>query len=222
MVGTTDPSTGKNRDELRMTRNFPEVNPVLIGNAPMQCSTWAKERGVERDEGFLAYAASASGRLRRLGYLLTGDADLAEDVTQETLIKIYMAWPRIKDKGRLNAYARTTMIREVHDWRRRRRLGSEIPVEEWKLDRAAQPATVEFEASSALLDAIRSLTPQQRITIVLRFYEDLTEREAAEAMGCSISSVKSATHRGMDALRRHYLAAEGQLRQEGVDSDPHR
>lgn len=171
---------------------------------------------MERDQEFIAYAAGASGRLRRLAHLLTGDAGLAEDVTQETLIKIYLAWPRIQDKGRLHAYARTTMIREVHDWRRRRRLGSEIPMEAWHLDRGAVPTAVEFEASDALLDAIRSLAAQQRTAIVLRYYEDLSEQETADAMGCTVGSVKSATHRGMQNLRRLYVAAETRLRQEGV------
>jgi RNA polymerase sigma factor (sigma-70 family) len=109
----------------------------------------------------------------RLAFLLCGDADLAKDLVQETFTKMYVAWPRIRDKERLRAYARVTMARELHTWRRRRRVGFEIPVDVVP-DHAGCDEATSLEDSGALIAALLSLTPRERLAIVLRYYEQLS------------------------------------------------
>ncbi len=170
---------------------------------------------MDRDEEFVAFASRASAGLVRLGYLLTGDYDLAKDVTQETLARMYVAWPKIRDQGRVHAYARTTMTRQVHDWRRRHRMGFELPTAELDNHNSSADPAIDLANSMALLAAVRSLEPRERTVIVLRYYEDLSEIQTAETMRCSVSAVKSLTHRAMTKLRRYQLDSEDTVATKG-------
>lgn len=137
------------------------------------CSTIRKYEAMDRDADFTAFAGACEGQMLRLAFLLCGDADLAKDLVQETFTKMYVAWPRIRDKERLRAYARVTMARELHTWRRRRRVGSEIPVDVVP-DHAGCDEATSLEDSGALIAALLSLTPRERLAIVLRYYEQLS------------------------------------------------
>ncbi len=147
-------------------------------------------------ESFTAWAAGARFRLLRTAYLLTGDHHRAQDLVQEALTKVAMRWHRLRF-GNPDAYARTILARDnVSWWRRHRREQiqevSEAPVP------AGEPAV---ERRVLLERALCGLTPRQRAVLVLRFYDDLTEQQAAETMGVSVGTVKSQTHLALRRLR---------------------
>lgn len=153
----------------------------------------------QRDDAeFVEFATAARGTLRRTAYLLCGDWDLASDLVQEALVRVYVAWPRIERKGGLTAYARRCVVNLAHD-HRRRRSSTERPSEQHALDRVVEDRDV--TTSEALLAALRGLPPRQRACVVLRFLEDLSVEETARVLRCSPGTVKSQTSRALATLR---------------------
>jgi RNA polymerase sigma-70 factor (sigma-E family) len=148
-------------------------------------------------EDFEEYVAARMPALLRTAYLLTGHPHDAEDLVQATLVKVVPAWKRIA--GNPDAYVRRVMVNEnISRWRRRR--GREVLVD----DLPEQPSTDPDAADAlALQAALATLAPRQRAVVVLRYYEDLTERETAETLGIAVGTVKSQMR---DALARLRLA----------------
>jgi RNA polymerase sigma-70 factor (sigma-E family) len=145
-----------------------------------------------RDE-FEAFVGARYAALLRTAYLLTGDHHDAEDLLQQSLVKAVGAWKRIE--GDPEPYVRTILVRQnISRWRGRR-------WRELTTDRPPETAVLESgtEDRIALHRALGSLAPRQRAVIVLRYYEDLTEVQTAEALGISVGTVKSQSR---DALRR--------------------
>jgi RNA polymerase sigma-70 factor (sigma-E family) len=154
-----------------------------------------------RDEAaFVEFATSTRGQLRNTAYLLCGDWHLASDLTQEALVKVYVAWPRIERRGGEFGYAKRALINVFLDQRRKRssserptELDAEIPADDDVADAVTDRA--------ALLDALRQLPPRQRACVVLRYFDDLDVAATAAALGCTAGTVKSQTARGLVALR---------------------
>lgn len=151
--------------------------------------------GWERD--FTRWVEGQSTGLRNTAYLLCGDWQSAEDLTQTTLIKLYLAWRRIDRSTSVNAYARRTLVRVFLDegrrpWRRERP-SEDVP------DHPAAEATVDDRLT--LEQALRRLPRTQRAVLVLRFWSDLDVRTTAEVLSMSPGTVKSATARGLAALQ---------------------
>jgi RNA polymerase sigma-70 factor (sigma-E family) len=136
--------------------------------------------------------------LYRTAYLLTGERGEAEDLLQTALANTYLAWSRIRDRGATEAYVRRAMVNAApRGWRRRDRtvLTDEPPARahDGGLDGHAERAQV--------WAAVCELPPRMRATLVLRYYEDLSEAEVAAALDCSVGSVKSQTHHALKRLR---------------------
>jgi RNA polymerase sigma-70 factor (sigma-E family) len=149
------------------------------------------------DESYVAFVEVAWQRHIRLAMLLTGDRWRAEELLQDSLVKVYERWRRLSRLDDLHAYLRRVLVNNhTSMWRRRRResLVAEVP------DRAVPPNGIHPEAV-ALRAALRSLPPRQRAVVVLRHYEDLPEREVAQVLGCSVGTVKSQNARALDKLR---------------------
>jgi RNA polymerase sigma-70 factor (sigma-E family) len=152
---------------------------------------------VDRYAGFSDFVQAREGALLRTAFLLTTDVQLAEDLLQSALAKAALHWPRIRD-GQPEAYIRSALYREsVSRWRHRRGV-SELPTASMP-ERGDASREDEMDLRFAVIAALRRLAPRQRAVLVLRFYEDFSEGQAAEALGCSVGTVKSQTH---DALRR--------------------
>jgi len=144
-------------------------------------------------EDFEAFVVARYAALLRTAYLLTGDHHDAEDLLQQSLVKAVGAWKRIN--GDPEPYVRTILVRQnVSRWRRRRwrELTTDAPPEGQVADEGADDRV-------ALHGALGVLAPRQRAVIVLRYYEDLSEAQTAEALGIAVGTVKSQTR---DALRR--------------------
>lgn len=148
-------------------------------------------------EGFVALRGAA---LLRLAWLLTADGEAAEDLVQEALARVIPRWGSIRAGGH-EAYVRQA-IRSVwiDRWRRQRLRWEALEVAP---EPAADDEHLEGTAERlALGAALARLTPRQRAVLVLRFYEDQTERETARALGCSVNTVKSQTRHALERLRR--------------------
>ncbi|MEV0156131.1 SigE family RNA polymerase sigma factor [Micromonospora sp. NPDC050686] len=147
-------------------------------------------------ESFHEFVVQRSPALSRTAYLLTGDHQLAEDLLQSALARTYRHWRRIHG-GDPEAYVRRAMYHQQVSWWRRRRVAERleaVPTERPRDDHS------DATALRLTLDAaLRRLTPRQRAVLVLRYYEDLTEAQVAEVLGCSIGTVK---RHGHDAVRR--------------------
>ncbi|HWJ07954.1 MAG TPA: SigE family RNA polymerase sigma factor [Nocardioides sp.] len=162
------------------------------------------------EESFRRWAGDRQLALLRTAVLLTGDRQRAEDLVQEALMKVALRWRRLRDENP-EAYARQVIVRDnISAWRKRRREVLADP----------EPRTTVRDHAAAserrlLLDAaLAGLTPRQRAVIVLRFYDDLTERAAADALGVSVGTVKSQTHAALARLRAAAPELADLLREE--------
>ncbi len=148
----------------------------------------------EQEASFTRWASDRQLALLRTAVLLTGDHHRAEDLVQDALAKVAARWGRLRD-GHPDAYARQVIVRtNISWWRKQRR--------EVVADPGDRPVVGEEPAADRrmLLDlALGRLTARQRSVVVLRYYDDLSERDTAEVLGVSVGTVKSTTH---DALRR--------------------
>jgi RNA polymerase sigma-70 factor (sigma-E family) len=149
---------------------------------------------------FAEFAAARSRALYRAAYLIVGDHAHAEDLVQEALTKTYVAWPRLHDTGNAEAYARKALTTTAITWWRRRSWHMEKPRDDVP-DLSVSDHSDRVSDHDAMWSALQALPPRQRAAIVLRYYEDLTEQQTADAMGCSIGTVKSQVFAGLEKLR---------------------
>lgn len=150
-----------------------------------------------RYDDLAAFLEARGDALLRTAVLLAPGREAGEDLLQEALERLLRKWHRIE--GDPECYLRRIMYnRAVDGWRSRARrpevLG--VPAEAAVADHAAQ-----LDLRLALIAALKLLTPRQRAAVVARYWEQLSEAETATALGCSVSAVKSAAARGLDALR---------------------
>ena len=147
--------------------------------------------------------------LQRLGYLLTGDHHLAEDLTQQAFVKFYGRFFDLRSPSAAAAYLRKTLLNLARGSHRRKQTEREyVRRHASSAEPAAEMPSV--EDSDLVINALHALPYRQRAAIVLRFYEDLTEAQAADVMDCSPTAMKSLTARAMSSLRAIL---------EGADSD---
>jgi RNA polymerase sigma-70 factor (sigma-E family) len=154
----------------------------------------------EVDEDFARYVRARQHRLLRAAYLICGDAQSAEDLLQDAFVKLAGRWEKLRQENP-DAYVRRILYRDaVSSWRRTRReslsLLPYLQVDEVRRDRSREAAQ-----RIALLRALDELTPKQRAVVVLRYFDDRTETQAAELLGISVGTVKSQTHAALARLR---------------------
>jgi RNA polymerase sigma-70 factor (sigma-E family) len=154
------------------------------------------------DVEFSAFVRARWSAFARTAYLLcAGDPGRAEDLVQTALARTMLAWPRLHDRGDLDGYVYRVMVRLQASWWQRRWHGEKatavLPEQV-----AAADATRVVDDADELSRALAQLPRQQRAAVVLRFYEDRSEREVAELLGCSVGSVKTHTSRGLARLRQ--------------------
>ncbi|HEV8561458.1 MAG TPA: SigE family RNA polymerase sigma factor [Actinophytocola sp.] len=153
----------------------------------------------DRDRAFAEYFGTRSDALRGTAYLLCGDWHRAEDLVQTSFIKLYRAWNRIAGHHTLDAYTRQILVRTFLDENRRGFFHRER-VTNTPADQAATP-NGNPEDRIVLLSALARVPARQRAALVLRYWEDLSVEETAQAMRCSPGTVKSQAFRGLEALR---------------------
>ncbi len=130
--------------------------------------------------------------LVRLAYLITGSQAVAEDLVQDTFIRVMSRLDASDEPG---AYLRRSVVNACYSWHRRSwREVREIDEDRMKPHRDAQPVE--------MWDSLSKLSPRQRTILVMRYYLDMTEADVAATLGCRIGTVKSTSHRALKDLRR--------------------
>src|SRR5688500_14111526 len=167
---------------------------------PDRAGALMADRAAAKDAEFSGWMAARQPALMRTAYLLTGDHHSAEDLVQTTLAKVYLSWDKVHRREVIDGYARRILINENNSiWRRPRKKrevsSSEIP------DRLGRADEYDEGQSDALWQFVQTLPTKQRAVIVLRYYEELSEAEIAEALGISVGTVKSQASRALASLR---------------------
>src|SRR5690348_8240967 len=156
-----------------------------------------------REDEYASFVRGRSQALLRSAYLLTGDQHLAEDLVQEALARTHRAWNRLHESGNAEAYARRIMYHmQVSMWRRRK-VAESLPGDLPEPPRRPSPDdTGAITRRITVERALRMLSPRQRAVVVLRYFEDRTEVEAADLLGVSVGTVKTQTTRALERLRK--------------------
>jgi RNA polymerase sigma-70 factor (sigma-E family) len=155
---------------------------------------------VGEPEGFREFVAARSPSLVRAAWLLTGNEATAHDLVQTALAKTWTRWERVTRQDAPEGYVRRVMLSTFLTWNRRRWRG-EVAVAEVP-DRAdVRDSFADADLRRAVAGALRVLPPRQRAVVVLRYFDDLTVSQVADALGCSVGTVKSQTSRALASLR---------------------
>lgn len=162
------------------------------------------------DDGFGAFVAARGDALWRSAWLLTGDHQLAEDLVQTALAKSFRAYDRVGANG-FEAYVRRVLFTTYVSWWRRKWNG-ERPTAELPETAAGSTDAAHADTRGDLVAALADLPRGQRAVVVLRYFEDLTERQTADLLGISLGTVKSQCSRALTALR-----SSPRLRSEETD-----
>jgi RNA polymerase sigma-70 factor (sigma-E family) len=165
--------------------------------------TLAMERtGAEPDRGTMPelYARHVPGGIR-LAYLLTGDRQQAEDLAHDAFVRCVGRFSHLRAHQAFHAYLRRAIVNLHMSGLRRLRLEREWLQGEGARRARATESFPDVSGREDLWRALSTLPARQRAALILRYYEDLTERDTAAAMGCSVAAVKSLVARGSDALR---------------------
>jgi len=151
----------------------------------------------DRDREFREFFHAEFQGLRRVAYLLIGDWGEAEDLAQETMVRVYRAWDRIRDRQKPAAYARTVLVNRHRSLLRRARVEAKHLVA-----RTHAPTIPEVgEDGVVVWQALKKLPGREREVLILRYYEDMPQAEIATAVGIPVGTVKSLTHRALGRLR---------------------
>lgn len=137
--------------------------------------------------------------MRFTAFLLCGNWHEAEDVVQSAFMKLYLAGPKLARRDGIDAYLRQIVVRTFLGERRRVRWRREKLTDELP----ETPHWHEFSADRLVVwRALKSVPAKQRAVLVLRYWNDLSVEETAQALGCSTGNVKSQASRGLTALKR--------------------
>ena len=177
------------------------VSGVTLSDRPTLIEASVRVGRLEPYAGtFDAFVRESSPTLARLAFLLTGDRQLGEDLLQTALAKVLPHWHRVVAHGDPAPYVRTVMVRTAIGWRRRRWNG-ETPANELPEPGDASDFAGALDNRERLRAALTTLPARQRAVVVLRFYEDRSEADVAQLLGCSRGTVKSQSAKALAKLR---------------------
>jgi RNA polymerase sigma-70 factor (sigma-E family) len=165
---------------------------------------------------FEEFVAVRLGALIRYATVVTWDPYLAEDITQDVLVRAQARWSRI---GRLDApeqYVKRMVLNEFLSWRRRRAAHLVFMPTLEGVTPHEPDRTGAVDDRDLARRLIAGLPPKQRAAIALRYYEDLTDEQIAELLGCRTGTVRSYLSRGLATLRKALPASWEQEHEECV------
>ncbi|MGI8679871.1 MAG: SigE family RNA polymerase sigma factor [Jatrophihabitans sp.] len=150
--------------------------------------------------GFTEFVREHTSALLRTAYLLTGSALGAEELVQDTLVRLYPKWDRVAEADVPLAYVRRSLsnacINQHRRASRREFAYADVPETMDQYD-----ATVQLADRDEIWAGLAELPQRQRAALVLRFFEDLDDADTADALGCRVGTVRSLVSRGLTALR---------------------
>jgi len=165
--------------------------------------------------GFDEFVAARGQAMQRFGYLLTADWALAEDLTQTALARAFPRWSRIHADP--ETYCRKIMVNTWSSWWRRRWRG-EIPTAALP-DGPASDLYAEADRRHVVRAALADLPERQRLVLVLRYHEDLSEGQVANLLGISVGTVKSQSAKALAKLRSNGALTEYGMSRDGAAQD---
>ena len=155
----------------------------------------------EDEAEFREFAAGRWTWLVQAAVLLTGDAGHAEDLAQTVLVRVFASWSRVRAAEDMNAYTMRILINQNKNRFRKRRVVEDLtaaPPEQGERD-----LTSRMDQRAGLLAALASLPKRQREVVVLRYWEDYSEVQTAQILGCTVGTVKSQASKALAKLRTH-------------------
>jgi RNA polymerase sigma factor (sigma-70 family) len=139
--------------------------------------------------------------LVRLAAALVGDVRIAEEVVQDSFVAMYGAWRRLRDRDKALAYLRQRVINRSRSALRQGMVANgNAPKAKPGIMPSAEQGAITQPQRSAVISAMQTLSPRQREALMLRFYLDLSERQAASAMSISLGAANYHTARARAAL----------------------
>jgi RNA polymerase sigma-70 factor (sigma-E family) len=157
------------------------------------------------DDDFVEYARASASQLRRTAYLLCRDWDLAADLTQTTLARMFVHWHRITRRDNPHAYARQVLTRAFLDHHRSKHSREMVTAEFGDVPGISADSDLRL----TLIDALGRLPPRDRAIVVLRYWEDLSVESVAEILGLPTGTVTSQSARSLARLRQQLGQAAG-------------
>jgi RNA polymerase sigma-70 factor (sigma-E family) len=151
------------------------------------------------DAEFSELVFSRWPRLVRLAYGLTGDPGLAEDLAQTALANAYASWSRVRRSNDPDRYLTKILLNAHRGGFRKRRVHEQLT--DAVPDRGRDDPFSGHPDRAAIITALSALPARQREAVVLRYWLDYTETQAAHALGCSVGNVKSQVSRALAKLR---------------------
>ena len=162
---------------------------------------------MDAEDEFAQFVEARERALQRTAWMLTGDWALAEDLVQTALARSWLRWDKITRRDDPEIYVRRAMLNTWLTWRRRR----------WRAETASAelpdcPAPGDIAAEVAARELVRQvlgqLSDRQRIVLVLRVVDDMSEAQVAQVMDCAVGTVKSTMSQALARLRSDPRLAE--------------
>jgi RNA polymerase sigma-70 factor (sigma-E family) len=163
------------------------------------------------DAEFSDFMHGRWAQLVRLGYGLTGDVQIAEDLAQTAFARAYASWPRVRRAADPDAYVRKIVVNANLNRFRKRRVTEDLTAAVPEVAQPGDPAG-RHDDRATLVAALLQLPHGQRAVVVLRYWLDMTEAEVAAVMGCSVGNVKSQASRALAKLRDSAALIDGGAR----------
>jgi RNA polymerase sigma-70 factor (sigma-E family) len=155
---------------------------------------------VRREVGFAGFVRQNTPALLRTAYLLTGNAHQAEELVQDTLVRLYQKWDRVEGADVPLAYVRRSLTNGYLN-QKRRGVRREFAYEDVPDHVRPYDPVEQLADRDQIWAGLRRLSERQRVALVLRFFEDMSDEDAAAALGCRVGTVRSLISRGLVALR---------------------
>jgi RNA polymerase sigma-70 factor (sigma-E family) len=156
--------------------------------------------GPSVDEAFRDFVQINTPALTRTAYVLTGSASAAEEMVQDTLVRLYPQWARVQNADAPLAYARRALTNRILTvWRRN--TGREVITDTVPDRPAVRNAENDIADHDEVWALLQTLSGRQRTALVLRYYEGLSDAEIGEILGARYGTVRSLISRGLATLR---------------------
>lgn len=152
-------------------------------------------------DGAAAFAEAEAGWLLRCAYLLTGQRQAAEDLTQETLLKVWRSWGRVAKADDRRGYVARVMLNTYRSTARKRRVTEVSDVDGTRAPSAPTDQLTSIDDADLVWRGLQVVSARQRAVLVLRYWADMEDADIAAVLRCRRSTVRSLASRGLDALR---------------------